>query len=391
MLSCLAVLGAAEARWHGGGSVDRQADDACEMAIRVNDRPSLEKEARFLTGVDKNCSCPKGVFVDVVIGDSLSAVKAKVCHLPMPMQKLPTLRILSPLQDMAAYPAMEVDRHMHGRLSHALGHGGKRWLDVGANLGVLSISLALANPNATGVALEPNPTAFGFLQRNIAAYGLSGRITAINAGLSRDGAGLLQMPRCVVTAPGGSQMASTQWGGSPAVSENSCFSSACKKRAAAVRQCMVRPPPSTPPPPNALASLSTALATALARHHRPRTTHCHAPTPLRPRTAKHARSTPNPTTQANDPRMVSIRSLSLSAAMALAVPPPAEAARAESDLASLALGSGQHLSAAKAAPPGLALLKVDCQGWTLSETSCGRGATSAEERASILVCSSTPF
>ena len=371
--------------------MDRQADDACEMAIRVNDRPSLEKEARFLTGVDKNCSCPKGVFVDVVIGDSLSAVKAKVCHLPMPMQKLPTLRILSPLQDMAAYPAMEVDRHMHGRLSHALGHGGKRWLDVGANLGVLSISLALANPNATGVALEPNPTAFAFLQRNIAAYGLSGRITAINAGLSRDGAGLLQMPRCVVTAPGGSQMASTQWGGSPAVSENSCFSSACKKRAAAVRQCMVRPPPSTPPPPNALASLSTALATALARHHRPRTTHRHAPTPLRPRTAKHARSTPNPTTQANDPRMVSIRSLSLSAAMALAVPPPAEAARAESDLASLALGSGQHLSAAKAAPPGLALLKVDCQGWTLSETSCGRGATSAEERASILVCSSTPF
>ena len=104
--------------------MDRQADDACEMAIRVNDRPSLEKEARFLTGVDKNCSCPKGVFVDVVIGDSLSAVKAKVCHLPMPMQKLPTLRILSPLQDMAAYPAMEVDRHMHGRLSHALGHGG---------------------------------------------------------------------------------------------------------------------------------------------------------------------------------------------------------------------------------------------------------------------------
>ena len=78
-----------------------------------------------------------------------SAAKVKFCDIPMPMQRLPTLRILSPLQDMAAYPAMEVDRHMHGRLSHALGHGGKRWLDVGANLGVLSISLALANPNAT--------------------------------------------------------------------------------------------------------------------------------------------------------------------------------------------------------------------------------------------------
>jgi len=286
--------------------VDRKAEDTCEMAIRVNDRPSLEKEARFLMAVDKNCSCPKGIFVDIVMGGILSSVKAKVCHIPMPMQKLPTLRILSPLQDMAAYPAMEVDRHMHGRLSHALGHNGNRWLDVGANLGVLSISLALANPNATGVALEPNPTAFAFLQRNIAAYGLTGRITAINAGLSRDGASL-QMPRCVVTALGGSQMASTQWGGSPVVSKNSCFSAACKKRAAAVRQCM-----------------------------------------------------------ANDPGMVSVPSLSLEAALARAAPPPAQAAGSslgtDASLASLALGSGQHLSAAKAAPPGLALLKVDCQG-----------------------------
>ena len=221
------------------GSGHKLGRSSCEMPTRVNDRPSLEKEAKFVTAVDKNCSCPTGVYVDIFMGGSLSAAKAKVCDIPMPVQRLPTLRILSPLQDMAAYPAMEVDRHMHSRLSHVLGHDGKRWLDVCANLGVFSISMALANPNATGVALEPNPTAFAFLQRNIAAYGLTGRITAINAGLARDGA-KLQMPRCVVTALGGSQMASTQWAGSPAVSANSCFSAACKKRAAAVQQCMVR-------------------------------------------------------------------------------------------------------------------------------------------------------
>ena len=277
MLSSLAVLGATEARRHGdAGGVDRQAD-ACEMAVRVNDRPSLEKEARFLTAVDKNCSCPKGKFVDLVVGGTLSSVQAKVCDIPMPMQKLPPLQILSPIMDMSAYPAMEVDRHWHGRLSHALGHGGKRWLDVGANLGVLSISLALANPNATGVALEPNPTAFAFLKRNIAAYGLAGRITAINAGLSRDGASL-QMPRCVVTALGGSQMASTQWSGG--VSQNACFSSACKKKAAAITQCMVRcyPPPLLP---------STA-ATKRPRHRRSRPT----TGPIPPSVLPHRQSRP---------------------------------------------------------------------------------------------------
>ena len=63
--------------------MDRKAEDTCEMAIRVNDRPSLEKEARFLMAVDKNCSCPKGIFVDIVMGGILSSVKAKVCHLSL--------------------------------------------------------------------------------------------------------------------------------------------------------------------------------------------------------------------------------------------------------------------------------------------------------------------
>ena len=42
------------------------------------------------------------------------------------------------------------------------------------------------------------------------------------------------------------------------------------------------------------------------------------------------------------------------------MPPPAQAGG--TNLAALALDSGQHLSAARAAPPGLALLKIDCQG-----------------------------
>ena len=112
MLLAVSALAATEAR----GSVDPQAKlgrSSCEMPTRVNDRPSLEKEAKFVTAVDKNCSCPTGVYVDIFMGGSLSAAKAKVCDIPMPVQRLPTLRILSPLQDMAAYPAMEVDRHMH--------------------------------------------------------------------------------------------------------------------------------------------------------------------------------------------------------------------------------------------------------------------------------------
>jgi hypothetical protein len=64
--------------------------------------------------------------------------------------------------------------------------------------------------------------------------------------------------------------------------------------------------------------------------------------------------------------MVSVPSLSLEAAMARAVAPAAQGRGAslgtDASLASLALGSGQHLSAAKAEPPSLALLKVNCQG-----------------------------
>ena len=64
---------------------------SCEMPTRVNDRPSLEKEAKFVTAVDKNCSCPTGVYVDIFMVGSLSAAKAKICDIPMPVQRLPTL------------------------------------------------------------------------------------------------------------------------------------------------------------------------------------------------------------------------------------------------------------------------------------------------------------
>ena len=246
---------------------------ACEPPA---ERPGISQNQRFWIDTDtNNCSCPR---------DTLNGVAAKVCSIPMPVQRLPPITVWGPSQDTPAYPAYEIDRkEMYGRLRNALGHspGAKRWLDVGANLGVLSISLALANPNATGVALEPNPTTFAFLQRNIAANGLAGRITAVHAGLSADGKAL-QMPRCVVQARGGSQMASTQWRGG--TSTNTCFSPSCRKKQERMRECMqgdpcaaARPPPrarraAARPPRRAAPAAASTIPTSLpgrCTHPRP--------------------------------------------------------------------------------------------------------------------------
>jgi FkbM family methyltransferase len=106
---------------------------------------------------------------------------------------------------------------------------------VGANLGVLSIALALANPAAVGWAYEPNPATFAYLRANIAANGLEGRLHAVNAGVTRNGRPIF-MPECVIKNPGGSQMATTQWHNGRTT--QSCFSQACKAKMAGIAACM---------------------------------------------------------------------------------------------------------------------------------------------------------
>ncbi len=52
-------------------------------------------------------------------------------------------------------------------------------LDVGANIGVISIGLILADQVDLAVAIEPEPRNFGLLRKNIAQNGLSGRILGL--------------------------------------------------------------------------------------------------------------------------------------------------------------------------------------------------------------------
>jgi methylase of polypeptide subunit release factors len=102
----------------------------------------------------------------------------------------------APRGDIPAYPVFEIDGGVYGRLHSVLAPRNgrrpgnepiKKWIDVGANLGVLSIALALANPAAVGWAYEPNPATFAYLRANIAANGLEGRLHAVNAGVTRHG------------------------------------------------------------------------------------------------------------------------------------------------------------------------------------------------------------
>lgn len=58
-------------------------------------------------------------------------------------------------------------------------------LDIGANIGLYSISFAKRLPEAKVFAFEPMPTSYAFLQRNIAANSVGGRITCFNYGLSQ--------------------------------------------------------------------------------------------------------------------------------------------------------------------------------------------------------------
>ena len=161
------------------------------------------------------------------------SLRPKLCRLDMPTQRLAAITIYSVANDTPAFTAHEVDRGDYGQLTD-MGPN-PVLVDIGANVGLTSISFALANPTARVFSYEPNPSTFAMLQRNIESNGLSGRVRAHNAGLSGDGRHM-HMPRCVVLATHGSQMASTQWRGT--TSANGCFSKACKAKAREMERCL---------------------------------------------------------------------------------------------------------------------------------------------------------
>jgi len=66
--------------------------------------------------------------------------------------------------------------------------------DIGANIGVIAIGLALAGDIERAVAIEPDPVNFDLLRRNVARNGLSDRIACLQVALGRE-AGTLTLHR----------------------------------------------------------------------------------------------------------------------------------------------------------------------------------------------------
>lgn len=89
---------------------------------------------------------------------------------------------VAPLETLnfgGAYEAAE------SRAMNLLAAGARCILDVGANLGIHALRLAVREPQATVHAFEPLPQSFEFLSRNIALNGLGDRVRAHGFGLSR--------------------------------------------------------------------------------------------------------------------------------------------------------------------------------------------------------------
>ncbi|MBN8504375.1 MAG: FkbM family methyltransferase [Burkholderiales bacterium] len=90
---------------------------------------------------------------------------------------------VAPLETLnfgGAYEAAE------SRAMDVLASGSRCMLDVGANLGIHALRLALREPQSLVHAFEPMPQSFDYLSRNIARNGLGDRVRAHGFGLSRE-------------------------------------------------------------------------------------------------------------------------------------------------------------------------------------------------------------
>lgn len=85
------------------------------------------------------------------------------------------------------------DRHGNDWLLAALldrCRDGETVVDVGANTGVYSLSVAAEYPDAIAVAIEPNPEIAATLRANVAASGFEGRIRPLELGLGAESGSL---------------------------------------------------------------------------------------------------------------------------------------------------------------------------------------------------------
>lgn len=70
------------------------------------------------------------------------------------------------------------------RILNIIANHSKCLVDIGANIGIYSIGLALNSPSLLVYAFEPTPTSFVYLQRNIALNGIGKRVIAFQYALS---------------------------------------------------------------------------------------------------------------------------------------------------------------------------------------------------------------
>jgi len=139
-------------------------------------------------------------------GGELAEIPAKVCRIPMEGLRLQPMIIYGgDLQAIGPTGSglMQGNYQVRGEASKRALGGRAVMIDVGANMGMTSIAYALAHPSITVHAYELNPGTFAFLQRNIAANGLIGRVIPHNIGLGR---GTVRISHCAMTARFGNQM-----------------------------------------------------------------------------------------------------------------------------------------------------------------------------------------
>lgn len=67
-----------------------------------------------------------------------------------------------------------------------LGNGSTA-IDIGANIGTVSITIANIFPQVRFVAYEPSPQNFAFLKANVEMNNLTNRVTAVNKAVTGDG------------------------------------------------------------------------------------------------------------------------------------------------------------------------------------------------------------
>jgi FkbM family methyltransferase len=203
---------------------------------------AAEDLPKWLPAETVNCSCPAGLHVTASLPSGTTTtgeaehvrIPAKVCRVVLDRMNAPPLILYGGDLQAILVTALEINLGAYGitdrRSTRALSKVA-RVVDIGANMGITSIAYALAHPHVTVHAYELNPGTFAFLQRNIRANGLEGRVIPHHVGLGSSDVPL-RLSRCASVTRFGTQMLGS------AKIRKGCYSSACKHLANHLRRCL---------------------------------------------------------------------------------------------------------------------------------------------------------